>query len=368
MKRNINLVLVLSACSILMFLFGCEEKTATAKPVAQAVQSEQVQTEQDVPSKAQQQVEKTDTAQAAAPKIVFEKDTFDFGNIDPGSKNLAEFHFTNKGNGTLKITKVQSTCGCSRPELKKRTYEPGESGTIKVTYTASQRSGLVRKTLYVLSNDPQNPKEPFYLKAEIVKKVSYEPKQLKLRFDKENAGAEEIKIEGLDNRKFAISRIAVKPDCMSFDYDPAAEGTSFTLAPKVNMDKLKNVKNGVINLYLTHPSQKTISVAFNVLAPYKTDPATLIALNAEPGASVRKVVYVLSNYGEDFDIESVKAENDDIKIVSQEKKQDKYVITLDIIAPEQTGAKRYFNSKLNIKIKDGQTLIIPCVGSIKKKS
>jgi hypothetical protein len=198
--------------------------------------------------------------------------------------------------------------------------------------------------------------------------LSYEPKRLDLRFDKENASAEDIKIESLDGKPFAISRITVRPECMVIDYDPTVERTNFTLTPKVDMDKLKDVHNGAINLYLTHPSQRTVSIGFSVLPPFRSDPATLIALNADPDKPVHKVLYILSNYGKDFEVESVKASNDVIQIVNEEKMQDKYVITLNIVAPENTGNKRHFSSKLDVKIADGQTLTISCVGSIKKNT
>jgi len=361
MKYSLRLALILSICSIIIFMAGCEEKTAATKSTTETIRAKQ-----EVQKQADEETEKVDTPQEGTPKIVLENNTYDFGSIDPGSKNKGEFTFINEGDGVLKISKIKSTCGCTIPQLKKKTYLPGESGTIKLVYSASQKSGSVKKALYILNNDSKNPKLAFYIKAKVVQKISYEPKQLKMRFDKDNAGAENIKIESLDKRQFAISRITVRPDCMDFDFDPAAENTSFTLTPKVKMDKLNNVNRGAITLYLTHPSQKKVSIGFNVLPPYKPDPATLIALNVSPDKPVRKVLYILSNYGEDFDVESVEATNDIIQIVSREKMQDKYVITLDIVAPEDSGRKRHFNSKLKVKIAGGETLTISCVGSIKK--
>ncbi|UCG49798.1 MAG: DUF1573 domain-containing protein [Phycisphaerales bacterium] len=37
----------------------------------------------------------------------------------------------------LKITNVKAACGCTVVQLDKREYAPGESGVIKVTYTAA---------------------------------------------------------------------------------------------------------------------------------------------------------------------------------------------------------------------------------------
>jgi hypothetical protein len=348
-----------------MFLAGCEEKTAAQKTTTEKIAESQQQTEQ---TQEQIEAEAIEEQSQGEPRLVLEQETLDFGNIDPGSRNKAEFTFKNGGNGVLKINKVKSTCGCTVPQLKKKSYLPGESGKINVTYTANQRSGPVKKALHILSNDPGNSNIPFYIKADIVKKISYKPDKLKLRLDKENAGAEEIKIESLDGKKFSISKIAVRPECMKFDFDPAAEDLSFTLTPTINEEKIKTVNSGRITFFLNHPSQKNVAVGFDVLPPYKSDPATLIALNAAPKQPVRKILYILSNYGEDFDIESIEPTNDIIRVVNQEKMKDKYVVTLDIVAPESTKSKRHFNSKLNVKIAGGDTLTISCVGSIKKNS
>ena len=130
----------------------------------------------------------------------------------------------------------------------------------------------------------------------------------------------------------------------------------------------EGVRNGNIIINLTHTSQKTISIPFDIMPPFKSDPATLIALNVDPDKPVRKVVYILSNYGEDFEIESVHASNDAIKIIDQEHLGDKYKITLDIEPPKDLGSKRYFDSSLNVDIVGGEKLVINCVGSISAKT
>jgi hypothetical protein len=47
----------------------------------------------------------------------------------------------------LKITDVKATCGCTVVQLEKREYAPGESGVIKVTYTAGSTPGAADRLL-----------------------------------------------------------------------------------------------------------------------------------------------------------------------------------------------------------------------------
>jgi hypothetical protein len=64
------------------------------------------------------------------------------GRIGQRTKNTCELTFTNTGRASLKITKIKTTCGCTVTQLEKREYAPGESGTIKVTYTAPKATGV----------------------------------------------------------------------------------------------------------------------------------------------------------------------------------------------------------------------------------
>jgi hypothetical protein len=331
------------AASIILLMcgLGCEEKAADTELPAKELRQAGVDAEQPG----------TQAAVEGPPSnIVVENPVYDFGDIDPGSKHTGEFKFTNQGQGVLNIKKIQSTCGCTVPQLKKKTYEPGESGTITVTFRPGHRSGPVSKNLYILSNDKDDPRARLTIKAKVTQKISYEPKRFRLKLNEENAGMGEITIKSLDGKSFAISRIQIRPDSIKVDYDPATEAKEFVLSPKVDPNKIRNMRNGNIILKLTHPSQKSISIPFDVLPPFKSDPATLIALNADPAKPVRKTVYILSNY------------------ISEEMLEDKYVIVVDIVPPENLGTKRHFNSKLTVNIAGGEQLVINCVGSVPVKT
>ncbi len=353
------------AASIILLMcgLGCEEKAADTELPAEELRQAGVDAEQ------QAEQPGTQAAVEGPPsKIVVENPVYDFGDIDPGSRHTGEFKFTNQGQGVLNIKKIKSTCGCTVPQLKKKTYEPGESGTITVTFRPGHRSGFVSKNLYILSNDQKSPKARLTIKASVIQKISYQPKRFKLKLNEENAGMGEITIKSLDGKSFAISRIQTRPDFIKVDYDPAIEAKEFVLTPQVDAEKIRNTRNGSITLTLTHPSQHRISISFDVLPPFKSDPATLIALNADPAKPVRKTIYILSNYGEDFEIESVSASNDAIRIVDEEMLEDKYVIVVDIVPPENLGTKRHFNSKLTVNIAGGEQLVINCVGSVPVKT
>ncbi len=86
------------------------------------------------------------------PRISFESVVHDFGRVIEGEKITYAFKFSNSGNSNLLITGVTSTCGCTVPEFTKDPLNPGEKGTIKVTFDSSKRKGFQNKVVTVVSN------------------------------------------------------------------------------------------------------------------------------------------------------------------------------------------------------------------------
>jgi len=78
----------------------------------------------------------------------------DFGTIGEND-GYAEhiFNFTNTGNAPLVISRVQASCGCTRPEWTTEPVEPGKSGVIIVSYNPKGRLGPINKTATVYTNE-----------------------------------------------------------------------------------------------------------------------------------------------------------------------------------------------------------------------
>ena len=91
-----------------------------------------------------------------APKISFEKSTFDFGTINQGDKIEHDFSFTNTGKSDLVIRKTKGSCGCTVGTPEKSTLKPGESTNLHVVFNSAGKSGQQNKTVTITSNDPSN--------------------------------------------------------------------------------------------------------------------------------------------------------------------------------------------------------------------
>lgn len=89
----------------------------------------------------------------AQPKIVFDKLVHDFGEVNEGDGSVAyDFIFRNTGTVPLIIQDVKTTCGCTTPEWTKSPIKPNSTGSIKVSYDAKGRPGIIDKTITVIHN------------------------------------------------------------------------------------------------------------------------------------------------------------------------------------------------------------------------
>ena len=346
MYRTISFFVMVS--SVTFLFIGCQPSQVSAPPVVT------------------EKVPEVDSV-APAPVVEVEASGHDFGQMGPGAKGKCEFKFANTGSETLIIERVQSTCGCTVPQLKKKEYAPGESGVINVSFKAPTVKGKVNKHLYIVSNDPQNPRTKLSINAEVVVKVSISPENVDLRLDQDNAGMPNLVIKSFDDQEFSIQSITIPRGVMKIAFDPAKKAKEFTLEPQVNVEMLDQSTTGVLQVKTDHPQAGTLMVRYNATPRYEVSRPRIILQNVEPGTPVVKDVLIRSNYGTSVEIVSVESKNGYMQIESQEKDNEHLKLQINITPPDQTTSKRYITDELNIVLKDGTNLTIRCSGWFKIK-
>ncbi|MFZ2146696.1 MAG: DUF1573 domain-containing protein [Sedimentisphaerales bacterium] len=356
MKPNQLTFIVLVVGCFLLLQAGCEEEAMAPRELGSDWFQQQTQMAMP-PSFAK-----------SLSRITFEKVIHNFGDVGPGTNHFCEFRFTNTGEGMLRIGQVDKTCGCTPFSLDKTEYAPGESGTLKVRYYTEPEYGSTTKQLFVHSNDRQNPKVALAIKARVVAKVDYEPKTLSLSLKHRNAGCPQITLTSLDNQPFSIRSFKSTDNCITADYNPSAKATRFVLQPKVDMAKLERALNGHIEIGLTHPECKTLTIDLNALPRFTVAPNPVVVHNAEAKRPVTRKVRIQNNYQDDFELESVSSKNGTVKVLSNKRFIDGYELELSITPPatvEQTGV---FTDVVFVKVKGGGNLEIPCSGFYSRPS
>jgi hypothetical protein len=114
----------------------------------------------------------------SAGEIKFSEQLHDWGTIPDDTRITHDFKFTNVGPGTLNILEAKGSCGCTVPALAKKTYAPGESGSIKVEFNPHNRRGPQHTTVTVTTDDPQHPTVILEIKSEVKPVVSFEPQMI----------------------------------------------------------------------------------------------------------------------------------------------------------------------------------------------
>jgi hypothetical protein len=105
---------------------------------------------------------------AAAPRIVVEPASFDFGTIKPAHVVQKEFVLRNDGRGDLVIESIVSSCNCAAVLDETQTLKPGARAPMRVRLTAPAAEGKLQKSVLVKSNDPAQPTLEVKIEALVV--------------------------------------------------------------------------------------------------------------------------------------------------------------------------------------------------------
>jgi len=86
--------------------------------------------------------------------VSFKKLIHDFGNVREENESVSYvFSFKNTSNIPLKITKVETSCGCTTPTYTMEEIKPGDTGFVKATYGTRGRPNRFNKNLFVYFNE-----------------------------------------------------------------------------------------------------------------------------------------------------------------------------------------------------------------------
>jgi hypothetical protein len=73
------------------------------------------------------------------------------------------YHFTNTGVQAVTILAIKTSCSCTAAKMSKTVFQPGEKGSIRVTFTIGARGGDQSKQVLVTSDNSQHPVDTLQL-------------------------------------------------------------------------------------------------------------------------------------------------------------------------------------------------------------
>lgn len=162
------------------------------------------------------------------PAISVEAYTYNFGSIVEGSRITHRYTVTNKGNTTLYIRDIKTSCGCTSTEYS-REIAPGLQGAVNVTFDASGFFGAVEKTVYVVTNDPEHPLFDLHITGFVEKFADIFPERVVLKGNAEDTVQGVISITQLDKYPFTINDIMMQSDKSHVSFALNKEGKRYHL-------------------------------------------------------------------------------------------------------------------------------------------
>jgi len=290
------------------------------------------------------------------PTISISEEEWDFGKIKEDERPVHIFTIKNTGKEELIISRARASCGCTATMLSSDNIKPGQSAELQVTFNPTGFNGIVKKDVYIESNDPQLPKTKVTIIAEVEPipspQASFSDAQWDLglisqgdlptfTFTIENKGELDLIIDKIDASEYIQFDIEIPLIILP------GEKTEVTFTYNSSQHEIGDVRESV-RIYCNDPRRKAFSLRVDGYIKEKAAPTVSIS---PVGASFNLTTdsegetigsFVLANLAEDgIKITSIKTSVDYlIPLVSEidlnsGEKEDLQVILLKDKIPDK---------------------------------
>jgi len=269
MKR-IGLVFVILIFTIFSLSSLCQE---TQQPAPQPSPKKEIKT--DSP-KVVQPIKRIEMKKAGAedakpatpeeesgppPKLEVPEMEFNAGDVIKGDVIEHEFILNNKGQGVLKVLRVQPTCGCTVTKYDNE-IAPGKSGKILASVKTENFSGNIAKTINVQTNDKELATFALTVKGNVKTLLSVKPSE-RLSLGLVYVGTpieKEFDITSEDGQPFEVTQITATDDKISYNLVLAPDKKTAKFKTTIPADYPVGPIQGNFTLKTTHPKVQTLNI------------------------------------------------------------------------------------------------------------
>ena len=367
---------ILAVCVSLLHFSGCgpTQKPEVTTPPGKTSKSTTPPGRSVVPSETVKTGKPAVQARkAAVPKkggrLTVDKRVYDFGDVEPLNKISGQFLLTNEGTEVLEIRKpIRAGCTCTKLVLKNYTLKPGQSTPLHVTYTVGSHPGKSTKTISIDTKSPGAPRTLILkVTANIKKIVAAKPERFRFELRANSKHEYTVELESTDGKPFRITDLISRNKVITGEFDAANEAVRHTVPIKIDVEKLRGTRNGIITFKINHPKLKSVSVPFQTVLPFAVHPSTKAFLRLKSGQPQTATVKVTSNFGKEFELGEISSTGGYAKVTSTTRTDDGYRIKFTFTVPPEE-KKSIFHDSLLIHIK-GQpqnTVKLSCYGRVSR--
>lgn len=252
--------------------------------------------------------------------LTFEETAHDFGKVYDTTPRKWLVKFKNTGTEKVVISQVRPGCGCTAAALTKYDFEPGEDGTIDLTWNPTG-IGEVSKPVTITSNDMNEPNRVINIKATMVPLVRLEPmflqggtiqagneRPVRLTLMSRDPNFTIKAIEFENNQTMAWKEVPDESKVVDETY-PARKALEFMVPKDAPVGSFMRSANIVVMAKVdgeSEPKESRYNIrAFaNIVGDLMATPAYITVAGAKPQTAFESSVTITSRSGKPFEIKS----------------------------------------------------------------
>lgn len=262
--------------------------------------------------------------------VVDPPELLDLGVRPPDRPAEAEIKLYNKGRIPLKISQVQSSCGCMAAHIadKDKRIPPGGEGTIKIAFFPKRVPGFEsRKTVSIMCNDPYNASVDIGAVVKFDPEFMVDPPQLEFGEVRQGDTPAKtivfrqlsdapIEVTGLEASGAGGPQLKLSFEERGVDQRLDPDRAEYTITVRLPHDLPPGAVVAPLNILSTCPRLPTFRyiVKANVVSFYTVSPAGPIVLRSVPGVSDHPPATVTFSGEGLLEVADVHATSDDLEV------------------------------------------------------
>ena len=160
-----------------------------------------------------------DASDSDQPKLVVDREEYDFGTLPPYTSQSCDFVITNEGTAPLVIKDGGTSCKCTMNELSAVRIPPGESFTVTLNWTTKKAEKSFHHFARVLSTDPKCTEIELKIHGEVVESLANDRTEIGVDLLPDESTEQTIKLYSKTWKSLSIEKVEL-PDNFSCESLP----------------------------------------------------------------------------------------------------------------------------------------------------
>lgn len=211
------------------------------------------------------------------PSLAFHQHLVDLREVDPDRPlAFARYTFTNTSDQPVRITDLEPSCGCLKPQLRKDLYLPGETGEFFLrVQTTTETAGPKEYVVKVSYEDPQPHELDLTFRVTMPERhVVVEPRALLFYQNSENATTRTAIISDHRDKPFRVTAATSSSEWVTAEIGSSTVDARGVRHTEVDITAAGRVPSGrhdgVITITTDDESFRTVQIPVTVMGPAPT--------------------------------------------------------------------------------------------------